>query len=106
MQKLSTVGKFHVEPPFTSLDHLVGAQTRTFLIRLLLAVVPDIGCELPVASDLLTHHEIFAGPSGLTSRVISFGSLTCSAMLFHSSSIAALPFTMPEPGGNAVASSE
>jgi len=26
-------------------------------------------------------------------------------MLFHSASIAALPFTMPEPGGNAVASS-
>jgi hypothetical protein len=45
------------------------------------------------------------GPSGLTSRVISFGSLTCSAMLFHSASIAVLPFTMPEPGGNAVASS-
>src|SRR5215467_15968269 len=44
-----------------SLDHLVGAQTRTFLIGLLLAVVPDIGCELPVASDLLPHHEIFAG---------------------------------------------
>src|SRR5262249_13866914 len=42
------------------LDHLVGAQTRTFLIRLLLAVVPDIGRELPVASDLLPHHEIFA----------------------------------------------
>src|SRR6516162_10322933 len=41
--------------------HLVGAQTRTFLIRLLLAVVPDIGSELPVASDLLPHHEIFAG---------------------------------------------
>src|SRR5262245_12546516 len=45
------------------------------------------------------------GPSGLTSRVVNFGSLTCSAMLFHSASIAALPFTMPEPGGNAVASS-
>src|SRR5262245_4662658 len=25
MQDVSTVGKFHVEPPFTSLDHLVGA---------------------------------------------------------------------------------
>src|SRR5499427_11098886 len=63
MQKLPAVGKFHFEPPspFTSFDHLVGAQTRTFLIRLLLAVVPDIGCELPVASDLLPHHEIFAG---------------------------------------------
>src|SRR5262249_13872571 len=24
MQKLSTVGKFHSEPPFTSFDHLVG----------------------------------------------------------------------------------
>src|SRR5262249_42169771 len=37
------------------------ARKRKFLIRLLLAVVPDIGCELPVASDLLPHHEIFAG---------------------------------------------
>ena len=37
------------------------AQTRTFLIGLLLAVVPDIGCELPVASNLLPHNEIFAG---------------------------------------------
>jgi transposase len=27
----------------------------------LLAVVPDIGGELPVASNLLPHHEIFAG---------------------------------------------
>src|SRR5215813_9723006 len=43
--------------------YLVGAQTWTFLIGLLLAVVPDIGCELPVASDLLPHHEIFAGDS-------------------------------------------
>src|SRR5262245_25875386 len=25
MQELSTVGKFHFEPPFTSFDHLVGA---------------------------------------------------------------------------------
>src|SRR5262249_10056938 len=55
------LGSFIVEPPFTSFDHLVGAQTRTFLIELLLAVVPDIGCELPVAFDLLPHHEIFAG---------------------------------------------
>src|SRR5262245_61274875 len=45
------------------------------------------------------------GPSGLTSRVVSFGSLNCSAMLFHSASIAALLFTMPSLGGNAVASS-
>src|SRR5262249_6485340 len=27
----------------------------------LLAVVPDVRCELPVASDLLPHDEIFAG---------------------------------------------
>src|SRR5262249_28588630 len=27
----------------------------------LLTVVPDVGRELPVASDLLPHHEIFAG---------------------------------------------
>jgi hypothetical protein len=39
-------------------------------------------------------------PSGLTSSVVSFASLTCSAMLFHSASIAALPFTMPEPGAH------
>src|SRR6266480_4830059 len=45
------------------------------------------------------------GPSGLTSRVVSFGSLTCSAMLFHIAPMAALPFTIAEPGGNAVASS-
>jgi hypothetical protein len=25
MQKLSALGKLHVEPPFTSFDHLVGA---------------------------------------------------------------------------------
>src|SRR5262249_50243233 len=58
-----SAGKFHFEPPspLTSFDLLVGAQTRTFLIQLLLAVVPDIGCELPVASDPLPHHEIFAG---------------------------------------------
>src|SRR5215813_5677897 len=60
MQKISA-RKFHFGPPFTSFDHLVGAQTQTFLIRLLLAVVPDIGCKLPVASDLLPHYEIFAG---------------------------------------------
>src|SRR6266480_3163855 len=45
------------------------------------------------------------GPSGLTSRVVTFGSLTCSAMLFHIAPMAGLPFTMAEPGGNAVASS-
>ena len=28
MQKLSTVGKFYFEPPFTSFDHLVGAAQR------------------------------------------------------------------------------
>src|ERR1700730_18126278 len=38
----------------------LGLWSRTFLIGLLLAVVPDIGCELPVASDLLPHHEVFA----------------------------------------------
>ena len=27
----------------------------------LLAVIPDIGSELPIASDLFPHHEIFAG---------------------------------------------
>src|SRR5262249_11214970 len=45
------------------------------------------------------------GPSALTSSVVSLGSLTCSAMLLHKASIAALPFTMAEPGGKAVASS-
>src|SRR5947199_7682706 len=45
------------------------------------------------------------GPNGLTSRVVTFGSLTCSAMSFHIAPIAAPPFTMAEPVGNAVASS-
>src|ERR1700730_2004888 len=44
-------------------------------------------------------------PSRLTSRVVTFGSPTCSAMLFHIAPMPALPFTIPEPGGNAVASS-
>src|SRR5215211_4678365 len=39
------------------------------------------------------------GPNDFTSRVLTFGSLTCSAMLFHMASIAALPFTMGDPGG-------
>ena len=67
-----------------------GTATR---MRCLLPVVPDIGRELPVCSDLLPHHEILAGdflrtrslhlrlnvpiscaegPKGLTSRVMNF----------------------------------
>ena len=45
------------------------------------------------------------GPSRFTSRVVTFGSLTWSAIFFHIAPIAALPFIMLEPGGNAVASS-
>src|ERR1700716_1090277 len=44
------------------------------------------------------------GPSDLTSKVVSFGSLTFSAMLFHIAPIAAPPCTIAEPGGNAFAS--
>src|SRR5262249_8612596 len=44
------------------------------------------------------------GLNRLTSRVVTFGLLTCSAMLFHILPIAARPLTMAEPGGNAVAS--
>src|SRR5258705_2212855 len=44
------------------------------------------------------------GPSGLTSRVVTFGSLTCSAMLFHIAPMAAPPCTIAEPARNAVAS--
>ena len=44
------------------------------------------------------------GLNRLTSRVVTFGLLTCSAMPFHIAPIAALPFTMAEPGGNAIAS--
>jgi hypothetical protein len=36
----------------------------------LLAVVPDIGRQLPVISDLLPHHEIFAGD--FLRRTLSF----------------------------------
>ncbi len=35
-----------------------GTATR---MRCLLPVVPDIGRELPVCSDLLPHHEILTG---------------------------------------------
>src|SRR5262249_320251 len=44
------------------------------------------------------------GLNRLTSRVVTFGSLTCSAMLFHILPIAARPLTIAEPGGNAIAS--
>src|SRR6201985_3688864 len=39
------------------------------------------------------------GPSDLTSRVVSFGSLICSAVLFHMAPMAAAPFTIAAPGG-------
>src|SRR5262249_5926153 len=44
------------------------------------------------------------GLNRLTSRVVTFGLLTCSARPFHIAPIAALPFTIAEPGGNAIAS--
>src|SRR5262249_39403531 len=44
-------------------------------------------------------------PNRLTSRVVTFGSLICAAIFAHIAPIASLPFTMDEPGGNAVASS-
>src|SRR5438270_4555264 len=46
------------------------------------------------------------GPSGLTLRVASFGSLTFSAVLFHIEPIASRPCTIAAPGGSAVASGE
>src|SRR5512139_916408 len=41
------------------------------------------------------------GPNRLTSRVVTFGLLACSAIPFHIAPIAALPLTIAEPGGNA-----
>src|SRR5215212_2901485 len=93
----------------------------------LFAFIPDIGRELPVATDLshtTTYLPVISrgvapfalrlkvpisraaeDPKGLTSPIVSFGSATSSAILFHITSIAALPFTMCEPGGKALASS-
>src|SRR5215831_7445389 len=45
------------------------------------------------------------GPSDLTSRVVNFGLLTCSANPFHMAAIASLPVTIAAQGGNAVATS-
>src|SRR6266849_154584 len=54
--------------PFTSVSeqHRRDLNTNPFHQKwreagVLLTVVPDISRELPVASDLLPHHEIFAG---------------------------------------------
>src|SRR5262245_40423958 len=44
------------------------------------------------------------GLNRLTSRVVTFGLVTCSAMPFHIAPIAALPLTIAEPGGKAMAS--
>src|SRR5262245_45003484 len=46
----------------------------------LFAVVPDIGGELPLVSDLLPHHEIFAGD---VLRRRAFGLQAESADLTH-----------------------
>jgi len=45
------------------------------------------------------------GTSDLTSSVVTLGSITCSAMCSHITLIAALPFTIADSGGRAVASS-
>src|SRR5690348_15227779 len=44
------------------------------------------------------------GPNRLTSTTVSFGLPACSARPFHILAMAALPFTIGAPGGNAIAS--
>src|ERR1700751_6214015 len=74
------------------------SQTTTYL------PVTSFGGELLVFKLKGPISRAAAGPSRLTSIVVTLGSLTCSAMPFHIAPIAALPLTIAEPGGNAVAS--
>jgi tripartite-type tricarboxylate transporter receptor subunit TctC len=110
----------HVQVMFTSMPASIGYIRAGNLQAL------AVNRKLPVIPVFFPDHNILAGhilwvwalglqtegpdlpccrrPSGLTSRVISFGSPTSSAMLFHISPMAELPCTIAEPGGNAVAS--
>src|SRR5262245_35668808 len=69
--------------------------------------LPTISCgEAPLVLRLKVPISRAAdGPSDLTSRVVNFGSVTCSASPLHIAPIASLPLTMAAPGGNAAASS-
>src|SRR5207244_5158726 len=86
-----TVSSIHTFPIFTHTTRYLPVISCGFGPLLLRLKVPISRAE--------------EGPSGLTSRVVSLGSLTFSAMLFHMAAMAVLPFTMAEPGGKAVASS-
>ena len=54
--------------------------------------------------DSVPISRAVAGPNRLTSRVVTFGLPTCSAMPFHIAPMAAFPRTIAAPGGNATAS--
>src|SRR6185437_6404250 len=65
---------------------------------------PDTSCGVgPLVLRLKVPISRAAdGPRDLTSRVVTFGSLTCSAKPFHIAPMAALPLTIGAPGGNAI----
>jgi hypothetical protein len=89
--------------------------------------VPNVGGELPVATDfapddgVLPNHFLrrlgfvfrvtvpisraASGPNGNTSTVVSFASPICCAACRQKASIAARPLTMSDPGGSTKASS-
>src|SRR3954463_16628898 len=75
------------------------SQTTTYL------PVTSLGSGPLVFRLYIPISRAAEGPSGLTSSVVSFGSLTCSAVLFHIDPIASRPRTIAAPGGSAVASS-
>jgi signal transduction histidine kinase len=62
MQELSSVGKFHFEPPsgFTSLDHLVGGEEQTEG-----HVDAERFCGLPVGENTIELLQTFAAQSVL-----------------------------------------
>src|SRR3954449_6172783 len=75
------------------------SQTTTYL------PVTSLGSGPLVFRLYIPISRAAEGPSGLTSTVVSFGSLTCSAVLFHIDPIASRPRTIAAPGVSAVASS-
>src|SRR3954471_25092150 len=113
MADASTAAAIFIVPPFVWFIYLpsfqisvasfqsfpIFSQTTTYL------PVTSLGSGPLVFRLYIPISRAAEGPSGLTSSVVSFGSLTCSAVLFHIDPIASRPRTIAAPGGSAVASS-